>query len=59
MNVFNINKGDSDDEDSDRELDDEEHDILKQFEENDKELEDIASRIVGELDKLKGKSENI
>jgi hypothetical protein len=34
-------------------------DILKQFEENDQELERIAEQIVGSLDELKGKAENI
>jgi hypothetical protein len=29
---------------------------LKQFEENDKELEEIAAQIVGALDELKGKT---
>ena len=38
---------------------DDEKDILKQFEENDKELEEIAAQIVGALDELKGKAQNI
>ena len=33
-----------------------EKDILKQFEANDKELENIAAVIVGALDELKGKA---
>ena len=36
-----------------------ERDILKQFEENDRELENIAAVIVGSLDELKGKAQNI
>ena len=36
-----------------------EKDILKQFEENDRELENIAAVIVGSLDELKGKAQNI
>ena len=63
IDIFAINRGgdnrDNDGEDSDRELYDEERDILKQFEKNDKELEDIAALIVGSLDELKGKAQNI
>ena len=33
--------------------------ILKEFEKNDAELEDIADKICGELDKLKATTENI
>ena len=47
------------DSDSDRELNAEEKSILQQFEDNDKELEDIAAQILEELDKLKGKAVNI
>jgi hypothetical protein len=56
MNIFAINREEEKDVDSDRELNDEERDILKQFEENDRELEDIAAQIVGSLDELKGKA---
>ena len=63
IDIFAINRGgdnrDNDGEDSDRELYDEERDILEQFEKNDKELEDIAALIVGSLDELKGKAQNI
>lgn len=40
LDIFAINK--NEDEDEERSLDEEERDILRQFEENDKELEDIA-----------------
>lgn len=49
INIFAINRGDEGDQtrdgdaDSDRELYDDEKDILKQFEDNDKELEEIAA----------------
>ena len=33
--------------------------ILKEFEENDKELEEIAAQICGALDQLKGTAENM
>ena len=70
MNIFGINRSgsvrseDNDyeqlkDEEEEREMYDEEKDILKQFEENDKELEEIAAQIVGSLDDLKGKAQNI
>lgn len=42
-----------------RSVNEEEQDVLKQFEENDKELEDIAAQICGALDGLKGKTENL
>lgn len=58
INVFAINNNDHD-SDSDRELCDEEKNILQQFEENDKELEEIAAQIVEDLDKLKTTSYNI
>ena len=63
INIFgNINRGSNtiDDpqnaEEEDRELYEDEKDILKQFEANDKELENIAAVIVGALDELKGKA---
>ncbi len=63
INIFgNINRGSSNqdgsfkDEEEDRELYEDEKDILKQFEANDKELENIAAVIVGALDELKGKA---
>lgn len=63
INIFgNINRGSSNQDESynaeeeDRELYDDEKDILKQFEANDKELENIAAVIVGALDELKGKA---
>ena len=57
LDIFAINR--NEDEDEERSLDEEERDILKQFEDNDKELEDIALQIVGSLDQLKGKAQNI
>ena len=57
LDIFAINK--NEDEDEERSLDEEERGILQQFEENDKELEDIALQIVGSLDELKGKAQNI
>jgi hypothetical protein len=42
MNIFSVNKEDVDSDD-DRELDDEEKNILKDFEKNDQELEEIAA----------------
>lgn len=45
--------------DSDRELNEDERDILKQFEENDRELENIAAELVDALDQVKNKAENI
>ena len=66
INIFgNINRGSSNQdetnnaEEEDRELYEDEKDILKQFEANDKELENIAAVIVGALDELKGKAQNI
>lgn len=58
VDVFAINKNDKD-SDSDRELYDEEKNILQQFEENDKELEEIAAQIVDGLDKLKVTSQSM
>ncbi len=58
INLYGVNNEDVDSDDE-RELNEEEIDILKQFEENDKELEEIASQICGALDELKGKTENI
>ncbi|CDW80071.1 UNKNOWN [Stylonychia lemnae] len=62
INVFANNKGtqDSDEEgeESDRDLNDEERDILQQFEENDKELENIALELVDALDEVKMKAQN-
>lgn len=52
-------EGADEDVEEERDLRDDERDILAQFEENDKELEDIAAQIVGALDELKGKAENI
>ena len=46
-------------DDSEKEMNEDERDILKQFEDNDKELESIAALIVGSLDELKGKAQNI
>ena len=46
-------------DEEDREMNKDERDLLKQFEENDKELEDIAGAICGALDTLKGTAENI
>lgn len=40
-------------------LNEDEISILKEFEDNDKELEDIAAQIVGALDELKGTAQNI
>ena len=44
---------------NDRDLNDEEQSLLEEFEHHDKELEDIALIIVQELEKVKGKTENI
>ena len=46
-------------DDSEKEMNEDERDILKQFEDNDKELESIAALIVGSLDELKGTAQNI
>ena len=42
-----------------QELNQAEKDVLAEFEENDKELENIAAQICGALDTLKGTAENI
>ena len=60
IDIFGTINRDSEKLDEDRdELYDDERDILRQFEENDRELEDIAALIVGSLDDLKGKAQNI
>ena len=44
---------------SEADLNEDEESILKQFEKNDQELEDIAAMICGALDQLKGTAQNI
>ena len=44
---------------SEEELNNDEMSILKQFEENDKDPEDLAEQICGALDELKGEAQNI
>lgn len=51
-----INESDDDEE---QPLNEDEMSILKEFEDNDKELEEIALKICGALDDLKGNAENM
>jgi len=44
---------------SEASLNEEEESILKEFEKNDEELEDIANQICGALDQLKGTAQNM
>jgi len=60
INVFGRKRkgSEEEEEESDRDVNEEERDILAQFEENDKELENIAAELVEALDKVKLKAEN-
>ena len=65
VDIFSVNSSSAgfhaggDPNDEERGLDQGERDLLKEFEENDKELEDIAGMIVQALDGVKNTAQNI
>jgi hypothetical protein len=58
VDIFGVNDSDGDEYgEEERDLSKGERDLLAEFEENDKELEDIAGQIVNALDMVKGTAE--